>query len=246
MPDSAAPTGPASVGRDDYSLGRVPGEARYSWRIMVVQRFAQLSTPTQFLIGATLGIRMSFGRAFLAITLGSVILEAVHHRHRGDRSTPKASQRRCWPAGPGSAAAAPALVGLVIAVTSAGSVRRPELLLRAEPGEHRRRPAAVGMVPGRRRPGHRHRPARLCPDEPSRCRHRPRVPPSARVHGVPGTARAPDQPPDRLGVPLVPAQPWRWCHRRRRRLRRRRDPRAGHDPVQPQRQGTSSSRPRSA
>ncbi len=119
MPDSAASAGPASVGRDDYSLGRVPGEARYSWRIMGVQRFAQLSTPTQFLIGATLGIGMSFGRAVLAITLGSVILEAVIivTGMMGVREGLSTTLLARW-AGFGSGGSA--LVGLVIAVTSAG------------------------------------------------------------------------------------------------------------------------------
>ena len=119
MPDSAAPTGPASVGRDDYSLGRVPGEARYSWRIMVVQRFAQLSTPTQLLIGATLGIGMSFGRAVLAITLGSVILEAVIIVTGiiGVREGLSTTLLTRWT---GFGSGGSALVGLVIAVTSAG------------------------------------------------------------------------------------------------------------------------------
>jgi cytosine permease len=116
MPDSAAPAG---IGRDDYSLGRVPGEARNPWQVMAVQRFAQLSTPTQFLIGATLGIRMSFGRAVLAITLGSVILEAVIivTGMIGVREGLSTTLLARWT---GFGSGGSALVGLVIAVTSAG------------------------------------------------------------------------------------------------------------------------------
>jgi cytosine permease len=119
MPECAASAAPASIGRDDYSLGRVRGEARYSWRIMVVQRFAQLSTPTQFLIGATLGIRMSFGLAVLAITLGSVILEAVIivTGMIGVREGLSTTLLARWT---GFGSGGSALVGLVIAVTSAG------------------------------------------------------------------------------------------------------------------------------
>jgi cytosine permease len=119
MPDSAAPAGPASVGRDDYSLGRVPGETRYSWRITAVQRFAQLSTPSQLLIGATLGTRMSFGRAVLAIVLGLVILEAVIIVTGiiGVREGLSTTLLTRWT---GFGSGGSALVGLVIAVTSAG------------------------------------------------------------------------------------------------------------------------------
>jgi cytosine permease len=119
MPESAAQTAPASIGRDDYSLGRVPGEARYPWRLMAVQRFAQLSTPTQFLIGATLGIRMSFGLAVLAITLGSVVLEAVIivTGMIGVREGLSTTLLARWT---GFGSSGSALVGLVIAVTSAG------------------------------------------------------------------------------------------------------------------------------
>jgi cytosine permease len=119
MPDSAAPARPASVGRDDYSLGRVPGEARDSWRITAVQRFAQLSTPSQFLIGATLGTRMSLGSAVLAIVLGLVILEAVIivTGVMGAREGLSTTLLARWT---GFGSDGSALVGLVIAVTSAG------------------------------------------------------------------------------------------------------------------------------
>jgi cytosine permease len=86
---------------------------------MAVQRFAQLSTPTQLLVGATLGMGMSFGRAVLAITLGSVILEAVIIitgviAVREGLSTTLLAR---WT---GFGSGGSAVVGLVIAVTSAG------------------------------------------------------------------------------------------------------------------------------
>jgi cytosine permease len=65
------------IGHDDYSLSRVPESDRYSWITVAVQRFGQLSALSQFLLGATLGFGMSFWNAFLALTLGAVILEVV-------------------------------------------------------------------------------------------------------------------------------------------------------------------------
>jgi cytosine permease len=65
------------IGHDDYSLSRVPESDRYSWVTVAVQRFGQLSALSQFLLGATLGFGMNFWNAFLALTLGAVILEVV-------------------------------------------------------------------------------------------------------------------------------------------------------------------------
>ncbi|MFD0485186.1 purine-cytosine permease family protein [Kineococcus sp. GCM10028916] len=62
---------------DDHALGRVPDTARYSWWSVAVQRFGQMSALSQFLLGATLGFGMTFWNAFLAFTLGAVILEVV-------------------------------------------------------------------------------------------------------------------------------------------------------------------------
>jgi purine-cytosine permease-like protein len=117
--DSGAQGGLAGIGRDDYSLGRVPGMARRTWQVMAVQRFAQLSTPTQLLVGAALGMGMSFGRAVLAITLGSVILEAVIIvtgvvAVREGLSTTLLAR---WT---GFGSGGSAVVSLVIAITSAG------------------------------------------------------------------------------------------------------------------------------
>jgi cytosine permease len=78
----ATPVEPAAhaeheIGRDDYSLARVPESERYSWWGVAVQRFGQLSALSQFLLGATLGFGMTFWGAFWAVTLGAVILEVV-------------------------------------------------------------------------------------------------------------------------------------------------------------------------
>ncbi|WP_246127090.1 purine-cytosine permease family protein [Embleya hyalina] len=55
----------------------MPTSARRSWFGLAVQRFGQLSALVQFLVGAALGFGMNFWDAFLALTLGSVILELV-------------------------------------------------------------------------------------------------------------------------------------------------------------------------
>ena len=70
---------PADTGlaRDDYALERVPSSARYGWMTIAVQRFGLLSALSQFLLGATLGMGMTFWQAVLAVTLGAAILEVV-------------------------------------------------------------------------------------------------------------------------------------------------------------------------
>ncbi|WP_433334511.1 purine-cytosine permease family protein [Spirillospora sp. CA-294931] len=110
---------PAEAGHDDYSLRRVPEEAKYSWWVMVVQRFGQLSALTQFMIGASLGMGMSFWDAVLAITVGSVILELVTVLTgvMGVREGLSTSLLARWT---GFGSGGSALVGLVIAVTSVG------------------------------------------------------------------------------------------------------------------------------
>ncbi|MFG2076830.1 purine-cytosine permease family protein [Nonomuraea maritima] len=65
------------LARDDYALERVPSSARYSWVTIAVQRFGLLSALSQFLLGATLGMGMTFWQAVLAVTLGAAILEVV-------------------------------------------------------------------------------------------------------------------------------------------------------------------------
>lgn len=72
---SGTASGTVAAEHDDFSLTRVPETARYSWVSVALQRFGQLSALAQFLLGATLGMGLTFGRAVLAITLGSVMLE---------------------------------------------------------------------------------------------------------------------------------------------------------------------------
>lgn len=62
---------------DDYALGRVPVGARKHWFGIAVQRFGQVSALSQFLLGSTLGYAMTFTDAFLAILIGSIIIEVV-------------------------------------------------------------------------------------------------------------------------------------------------------------------------
>lgn len=62
---------------DDYSLSRVPWHARYAWPTVAVQRFGQVSSLHQFMVGAALGFGMTFWDAVIAITIGSVMLEIV-------------------------------------------------------------------------------------------------------------------------------------------------------------------------
>lgn len=66
-----------ALGHDDYALTRVPKSARYSWVTVAVQRFGQLSALGNFFLAAMIGMGMDFWSAILAITLGSVLLEAV-------------------------------------------------------------------------------------------------------------------------------------------------------------------------
>ena len=62
---------------DDYALGRVNPRDQKHWFGIAVQRFGQVSALSQFLLGATLGYVMTFGEAFLALLLGSIILEVI-------------------------------------------------------------------------------------------------------------------------------------------------------------------------
>ncbi|RLP75308.1 cytosine permease [Mycetocola tolaasinivorans] len=62
---------------DDYALARVPASARRHWFGIAVQRFGMVGALAQFLIGATLGYGMSFANAFLAILLGSLLVELI-------------------------------------------------------------------------------------------------------------------------------------------------------------------------
>lgn len=62
---------------DDFSLSRVPQNARVPmWDVLLV-RVGSLVCLSQFILGATIGYGMSFWQAFWATMLGSIILEIV-------------------------------------------------------------------------------------------------------------------------------------------------------------------------
>ncbi|MET9146953.1 cytosine permease [Streptomyces sp. NPDC004042] len=78
--NTAAPPqegGARAVGSDDYALSRVPRDKRLGFWTMLLQWLAQSGSISQFTLGATIGVGMSFGDAFWAFTLGAVILEVV-------------------------------------------------------------------------------------------------------------------------------------------------------------------------
>ncbi|GAA2315462.1 cytosine permease [Streptomyces violaceusniger] len=66
-----------SFGSDDHSLSRVPRDQRLGFWTMLLQWLGQSGSLSQFTLGATIGVGMTFGQAFLAFTLGAVILEVV-------------------------------------------------------------------------------------------------------------------------------------------------------------------------
>ncbi|MFG2564310.1 cytosine permease [Streptomyces sp. NPDC048567] len=68
---------PKSIGSDDYALSRVPRDKRFGFWSMLLQWLAQSGSISQFTLGATIGVGMTFGDAFLAFMLGAVILEVV-------------------------------------------------------------------------------------------------------------------------------------------------------------------------
>ncbi|MDJ1132182.1 cytosine permease [Streptomyces iconiensis] len=77
-PSSEAPeAGSKPLGSDDYALSRVPRDKRLGFWTMLLQWLAQSGSISQFTLGATIGVGMTFGGALLAFTLGAVILEAV-------------------------------------------------------------------------------------------------------------------------------------------------------------------------
>ncbi|MCP9946901.1 cytosine permease [Streptomyces somaliensis] len=107
------------MGNDDFSLERVPEEHRYSWFSVATQRFGQLSSFSQFLLGATLGFGMTFWDAVLAITLGAVVLEfaTILVGIAGCREGLSTSVLARWT---GFGLRGSALVGLLIAVSLMG------------------------------------------------------------------------------------------------------------------------------
>jgi cytosine permease len=109
----------ADIGHDDYSLQRVPAGARYSWGSVALQRFGQMSALSQFLLGATLGVGMTFWSAVVAITLGAVILEvvAIFVGIAGMREGLSTSLLARWT---GFGRYGSALIGLIIAISLVG------------------------------------------------------------------------------------------------------------------------------
>lgn len=67
----------ALAGSDDQALSRVPDQARHPWLSVATQRFGQTTALSQLLLGATLGFGMTFWDAFLALTIGALLLNAV-------------------------------------------------------------------------------------------------------------------------------------------------------------------------
>lgn len=104
---------------DDYSLTRVPDEARHSWVSVAVQRFGQVSSFQQFMVGAVLGFGMDFTDAVIAITIGSVMLEIITILLgiAGVREGLSTSVLARWS---GFGRKGSALVGLLIALSLAG------------------------------------------------------------------------------------------------------------------------------
>lgn len=103
----------------DYASRPVPPEAQRHWFSVAITKFGQVSALSQFLIGSTLGFGMTFGNAFLAITLGSVILQIVSILVGiiGQRQGLTTSLLTRWTGfGRGGAA----VVGAVIAISSIG------------------------------------------------------------------------------------------------------------------------------
>jgi cytosine permease len=104
---------------DDFALSRVPASARYPWLSVATQRFGQISGLSQFLLGATLGFGLPFWQAFLAFTLGAVLLElvAIAVGIIGQREGLSTSVLARWTGfGRGGAA----VVGLVIGLSATG------------------------------------------------------------------------------------------------------------------------------
>src|SRR3954449_920271 len=108
-----------AVGTDDFALGRVPREARYSWRSVAVQRFGQISALSQFLLGSALGFGMDFWTAFWGLTFGAVILEivAIFLGIMGAREGMQTSLLARWT---GFGHGGSALVGLAIGISLIG------------------------------------------------------------------------------------------------------------------------------
>mgnify|MGYP000282171741 CR=1 FL=1 len=86
----------------DYSLSRVPDEAKQPfWRILFI-RIGAICCVSQLMLGAALGYGLTFWDAFLATMLGSVLLQVVSWA-LGCCRLMRWFVLACCPAGPGSA-----------------------------------------------------------------------------------------------------------------------------------------------
>jgi cytosine permease len=107
------------IGRDDHAVSRMPPGERRNWFVVFLQRYGQLSALSQFLLGATLGFGMNFWDAFLALTLGAVILEvvAIFTGIAGQREGLSTSMLTRWT---GFGRYGSSLLGLVITISLMG------------------------------------------------------------------------------------------------------------------------------
>ena len=107
------------AGRDDQALSRVPDLARHSWWSVAAQRFGQTTALSQLVLGATLGFGMRFWDAFLALTIGAVLLSvlAVAVGVIGQREGLPTAILSRWT---GFGHAGSAVLGMVIALSCTG------------------------------------------------------------------------------------------------------------------------------
>jgi cytosine permease len=65
------------IGGHDHSAIRVPQAERSSLLVVTLVRIGAMTSLSQFMVGAALGISMSFSQALLATVLGSLVIEFV-------------------------------------------------------------------------------------------------------------------------------------------------------------------------
>jgi cytosine permease len=109
----------ALLGRDDQALSRVPERARHPWLSIATQRFGQTTALSQLVLGATLGFGMTFWDAFLALTIGAVLLNAIATAVGiiGQREGLPTAILTRWT---GFGHAGSAMLGLIIALSATG------------------------------------------------------------------------------------------------------------------------------
>jgi cytosine permease len=109
----------ALLGRDDQALTRVPDRARHPWLSVATQRFGQTTALSQLLLGATLGFGMTFWDAFIALTIGAVLLNAIAIAVGviGQREGLSTAILTRWT---GFGHAGSAMLGLIIALSATG------------------------------------------------------------------------------------------------------------------------------